>query len=80
MDLSKQDKIKLALLTNIQTEILTLKEFFLQSIAGENDAKKKELDEIYNATRLFFQNSLHAQIKNGFQDGLGSIDDLLNNL
>ena len=80
MDISKKDKIIMALLANIQVEILTLKDFVLTNIAPIGSESRKQLDEIYEKTRILYHEHLTASIKNGFDDKLGSIDDLLNSL
>ncbi|CAN5806639.1 hypothetical protein BH11BAC4_BH11BAC4_14940 [soil metagenome] len=82
MELTKQEKIITSLLINIQTEILTLKDFVLTNIAG-NEEKSERMDyltKLYETTRKLYQNEVLIQIKNRHDDNLGTIEDLLNNL
>lgn len=72
------------LLVNIQTEVLTIKDFVLADIEGRNnhttpEEKQKFIDD-YDKMRKEYQNDILAQLRARYDDTLGSVDDLLKGL
>ncbi|HEY8660920.1 MAG TPA: hypothetical protein VIL78_17950 [Hanamia sp.] len=84
MELQKNEKMTLSLLVNIQSELLTIKDYILKSIEivgeGTKEERAKKLIENYEEDRKYYQKSIIASLKNNFDESLGSINDLLNNL